>query len=216
MRGGLTRWLGLGLVWGLTGLTEVHLGTLLEWLAGLLCGTELGIGPGPGRCLRFSLSLSVGGKGVSAAGTAGKDPRLGRNGSLSAGEEARIAKARLLGVRLGEAGNPGPCKIASVNVTSLRRVVPAILKLDWDVMCVQESNIDVRSDDYKGLMGELRDHRVALYRGVLEEGKCKVAFLVEKGSFRPEGHLKVGPVSRSLCGTWHGGGDASVQLACLY
>ena len=58
-----------------------------------------------------------------------------------------------MGVRLGEAGNPGPCKIASVNVTSLRRVVPAILKLDWDVMCVQESNIDVRSDDYKGLMG---------------------------------------------------------------
>ena len=123
------------------------------------------------------LSLSVGGEGVSADGAAGKDPRLGRNGNLSAGEEARIAKARLLGVRLGEAGNPGPCKIASVNVTSLRKVVPAILKLDWDVLCVQESNIDVRSDDYKGLMGELRDHHVALYRGDLEEGKCKVAFL---------------------------------------
>ena len=82
-------------------------------------------------------------------------------------------------------------------------------------MCVQESNIDVRSDDFKGLMSELRDHRVALYRGTLEDGKCKVAFLVKKGSFRLEGHLKVGPVSRSLCGTWHGGGDASVKLACL-
>ena len=76
-----------------------------------------------------------------------------------------------MGVRLGEAGNPGPCKIASVNVTSLGRVVPAILKLDWDVLCVQESNIDVRSDDYKGLMSELRDHRVALYRGTLDGGR---------------------------------------------
>jgi len=140
------------------------------------------------------------------ASAAEKDPRRGLDGSLSAGEEACIALARLLGVRLGEAGNPGPCKIASVNVTSLRKVVPAILKLDWDVLCVQEFNIDVRSDDYKGLMGELRDHNVALYRGGLEEGTCKVAFLVKKGSFRLEGNLKVGPVSRSLCGTWHGGG----------
>ena len=40
-------------------MTEVHLGTLLEWLAGLLCETELGIGPGPCRCLRFSLPRSV-------------------------------------------------------------------------------------------------------------------------------------------------------------
>ena len=40
-------------------MTEVRLGTLLEWLAGMLCVTELGIGPGPGRWLRFSLSRSV-------------------------------------------------------------------------------------------------------------------------------------------------------------
>jgi len=79
--------------------------------------------------------------------------------------------------------------------------VPAILKVAWDVLCVQESNIDVRSEDHKGLMSELKKHKVALYRGELEEGKCKVAFLVKKGSFRLEGHLNVGPVSRSLCGT---------------
>ena len=138
-----------------------------------------------------AVSPSVGGGECMPASAAEKDPRRGLDGNLSVGEEACIALARLLGVRLGETGHPGPCKIASVNVTSLRRVVPAILKLDWDVLCVQESNIDVRSDEYKGLMGELRDHNVALYRVGLEEGKCKVAFLVKKSSFRLEGPAPV-------------------------
>ena len=40
-------------------MAEVRLGMLLEWLAGLLSVTELGIGPGPGRFLRFSFSRSV-------------------------------------------------------------------------------------------------------------------------------------------------------------
>ena len=90
------------------------------------------------RQVPAALFLSVGG-GVGGMAGADSDPRLGKYGSLSAGEEARIAMARLLGVSIGEAGNPGPCKIASVNVTSLRRVVPAILKLDWDVLCVCRS-----------------------------------------------------------------------------
>ena len=102
----------------------------------------------------------------------GKDPRWGQEGKGSAVEVALITRARLLGIRLGEASNPGPCKIASVNVTSLWKVAPAILKLDWDVLCVQESNVDVRSADHKGLMSELRNNGVALYRGALEEGKC--------------------------------------------
>ena len=40
-------------------MAEVRLGMLLEWLDGLLSVTELGIGPGPGRSLRFPLSRSV-------------------------------------------------------------------------------------------------------------------------------------------------------------
>ena len=109
--------------------------------------------------------------------------------------------ARLLGLRVGEASNPGPCKLASVNVTPLGAVMPAMLKLDWDVLFVQESNIDGRSSRCPALMGHLRKANVALYRGVREEGKCKVALLVRNGSFRPEGPLRVGPASRSLCGT---------------
>ena len=55
----MTSWLGLGLVWALTGLAEVLLGTLLELFAGMLCGPVLGIGPGPGRSLLLSLSRLV-------------------------------------------------------------------------------------------------------------------------------------------------------------
>ena len=131
-RADLLAWPGteLGVDWSGRG-APGHAPGLIGWLA--QCD-EVGSRVRP-RQVSGVPPLSVGGEGVSAAVMVGKDPRLGRNGSQNAGEEASIARARLLGVRLGEAGNSGPCKIASVNVTSLRRVVPAILKLDWDVLC---------------------------------------------------------------------------------
>ena len=59
-----------------------------------------------------AVSPSVGGGECMPASAAEKDPRRGLDGNLSVGEEACIALARLLGVRLGEAGHLGPCKIA--------------------------------------------------------------------------------------------------------
>ena len=90
------------------------------------------------RQLSLAPQIPVGGGSVCVSKSVGKDPRWGQEEKMSAVEEALIARARLLGIRLGEASNPGPCKIASVNVTSLWKVAPAILKLDWDVLCVQE------------------------------------------------------------------------------
>ena len=43
------------------------------------------------------------------------------------------------GVRVGEASNPGPLRVASVNVTSLAGSWECVCDLDWDLLAVQET-----------------------------------------------------------------------------
>ena len=118
-------------------------------------------------------------------------------------------------------GGEGPAeeefKVASANVSSLAGSADLLLKLDWDLLAVQETRLGDDAGATKALEKKLSKAKVRLYRGAVgADGVCYVGFLARRGALSVLGSLPVGDPARSLSVIWYVGGQTPIRVTNLY